>query len=77
MEMQGQSRTWQEREIRELQRMLHNAIGQLNNEKQRADDADRKALHQEIGKSLIASNGSNGSKISYIRHAYEVGSKVS
>ena len=24
--------------------MLHNAIGQLNNEEQRTDDADRKAL---------------------------------
>src|ERR1700735_860464 len=35
---------YQEREVKELQRMLYHVTEQLKHEKQRADDADRKAL---------------------------------
>ena len=35
---------YQEREVKELQRMLYTVTEQLKNEKQRADSADRKAL---------------------------------
>jgi|SRR5882762_9221418 len=35
---------YQEREINDLQQMLYSITEQLKNEKQRADDADRKAL---------------------------------
>jgi hypothetical protein len=35
---------YQEREVKELQQMLYNVTEQVKNEKQRADNADRKAL---------------------------------
>jgi hypothetical protein len=48
---------YQEREINDLQQMLYSITEQLKNEKQRADDADRKAWMLRTGLGLLTMRG--------------------
>lgn len=67
---------YEEREVKELQRLLYNATEQLKIERQRADDADRKALEAayrfrsaDNARIIAEQNAARVNEVGLIRHS--------